>query len=217
MQRFAIVVLCCWLSFTTSANAFNLVGIKPDDSFLTTFSAKIEPDKTYIRNIAEEYSGKYVVTEEVYADITDIDMFFNELSMPITLSELDVGKAEFRSNVIKEINLRNNYTTFKVLGGLSGYSAEFEPLIYFNIHRNITLVGGYVQYKKTHMNYHDAYWQYICEVQSLTKEIIPHNTRLMLMENFQQLENFVNSDKNFKIFLLNNGKIDSIYERGDAL
>lgn len=216
MKRFAIAILCCLLFISNTVNAFKITDIQPDDSFLIGLGADIESDKAYLKSISKQYSEKYMVTEETYADITDIDSFFEELSAPLTLTELDRGKTEFRSNIIKEENLKSDYTSFKVLGGHGGYSAEFEPLLYFNIHRNITLVGGYARYKKTHVDSYDAYWQYVSEVQLLTKEIIPYNTRVMLIERFQHLESFISDDKSFKIFLLKNGKIDSMYERGDA-
>jgi hypothetical protein len=215
MRKVAVIIFCFSLCFTITANAFDLIAVQPDDSFLKGLSTNIEADKDYLKSIAKQYSNEYIVTEELYSNITDIDDFFSNLSKPLSLAELDAGKAEFPFEIIEDDDLRKAYTIFNVLGGHGGYSAGFEPVIYFNIHRNITLVGGYVQYKKTHDDLYAAYWQYVCEVQNLTKEIIPYDTRLMLIEHFKHLDRFINGDNKFKIFLLIDGKIDSIYERGD--
>lgn len=215
MRKFVTAVLYILLCISTTANAFEITGIKPDDSFLSGLCADVEADKAYLKSIAEQYGSRYVVTEESYADITDIDSFFAELSEPLTLAELDAGKTEFRFGVIKDDNLKKAYTALKVLGGHGGYFAEFEPVAYYRIHRNIMLVGGYSEYHKLYSDPLDSYWQYVCNVEGLTKEIIPYDLRMNLIERFNQLDNFILSDKSFKIFVLKDGKIDSLYDRGD--
>mgnify|MGYP007002413529 CR=1 FL=1 len=104
---------------------------------------------------------------------------------------------------------------FKICGGLAGYCAEFEPIAYFSIYRNIALVGGYVQYHKVFENADDAYWQYVCGLEALTKEVVPYDTRLILLDKIRNLSVFMDSDRSFKIFILKDGKIDSMWEKGD--
>ena len=214
MKRIITAILCLLLWIPATASAFEITGIKPDDSFLTGLGQDIAADKAYLKDISDQYRSRYVVTEESYADISDIDNFFKELSAPLTLAELDAGKTDFRSDIIRNENLKKLYIAFKVLGGHGGYSAEFEPVAYYSIHRSITLVGGYVQYHKSHSDPLDSYWQYVCAVEGLTKEIISYGTRMNLIERFNNFDNFIDNDKSFKIFVLKDGKIDSLYERG---
>ena len=68
-----------------------------------------------------------------------------------------------------------------------------------------------MKYNKTYSDPSEAYSQYICTVETLTREIIPYETRMVLMDKFKALSDFIDSDKTFKIFILKEGKIDSMY------
>ena len=113
-------------------------------------------------------------------------------------------------NLKKEINL------FKVLVGLSGTKATFEPVCYFSIYRNITLVGGYTKFHKLYKDADSAYWHYVCSVEQMTKEVIPYHMRLALLDKTRQMYRNIAEDNRFKIFLLVDGKINSVWEREDA-
>lgn len=213
MKKRIILLLIILLCFPFSiVNAFEIIGIKPDDSFVQEYGRDIKADTAYLQSIAESYSNKYIVAKEQYIDCDSIDSFYNELWKSITLEELDSGKTNFNiDNIYMTNEYRNILRQFKVLGGLSGYKADFEPISFFRIHRDIALIGGYVSYIKTYDNPDDAYWQYICSVEAMTKEVVPYETRLKLLEKVCELNNFIDSDRTLKIFLMVDGKIDGLY------
>jgi len=107
---------------------------------------------------------------------------------------------------------KKHLNTFKVFGGFCGYTAEFEPIAYYKVYRDIMLVGGYVKYTKNYQNPDDAYWQYICSLEDLTKEVVPYETRIRMLEKVRALSLFMDNDKSFKIFILKDGQIDSMWE-----
>lgn len=209
-----MLVLCTCLSGT--AQAFELESIGPETSFLDSLKRDVTGDINYLRGIAESYKEKYVVTEEQYIDIASIDNFYADLSAPLTLSELDSGKLAFNTDKVYKTGLKKELNLFKIIGGLSGCRATFEPVCYFRIYRNIALVGGYSKYEKTYKDADAAYWQYICKVEDMTKEVVPYETRLAYLDKTRQMYSNMDSDNRFKVFLLVDGEINSIWERSDA-
>lgn len=206
----SIAVLLC-IAVSTNVFAMDLVDIGYDKEFIRGIDT--ESDMEYLREIANSYLGKYVVQEVNYADISDIDTFYEELSSPLSLHEIDSGKAELREEIISEKALFKNIYLFNLLGGLSGIHAEFEPIMYINIYRNITLVGGYSIYKKNFQEADDAYWSAICNIENETKEIVDYDTRIRIRDNVRRLYAYTDGDKAFKIFILKDGKINSLWER----
>jgi hypothetical protein len=216
MRKYVILLLYLCI-LTTNAHAFDLIGIEPDKSFFEAIGVDTEADKAYLRGIAEGYQDRYVVTEEPYIDIYSIDYFYNQLSAPLTLTEIDNGKTELDTSFIVNEDYRKQMNFLKLCGGFAGYSAEFEPIAYFSVYRNIALIGGYVRYQKAFENPDDAYWQYICGMENLTKEVIPYDTRLRFLDKIRSLSEFMAHDRTFKIFILKDGKIDSLWERGNGI
>lgn len=212
-----VIFMLCFLMLSGSVYAFEMTKIMPDDSILQGIGRDTAVDRVYLRTVAMRYSDRFVVSEVTDADISAIDEFYAKLSSPITLDEIDNGKSELDINRIGGNEYQKNMRTFKTLGGLSGYRAEFEPIAYYTIYRNITLVGGYVNYTKTCQNPDDAYWQYICGMEDLTKEVIPYETRLRLLDKVRELNSFMDNDRSFKIYILKDGKVDSMWEGVDAV
>lgn len=216
-MRKYILLLLCLCTLTTNSYAFDLIGIEPDNTFFEEIGAGMETDKVYLREIAEGYQDRYVVMEEAYIDISSIDTFYEQLSAPLTLAEIDNGIAELDTDFIIDEAYRKQINFLKLCAGFAGYTAEFEPIAYFSVYRNIALVGGYVRYQKAFENPDDAYWQYICGLENLTKEVVPYETRLKLLDKMRGLSEFMAHDRNFKIFILKDGKIDSLWERGNGI
>ena len=102
----------------------------------------------------------------------------------------------------------------QMMGGMGGYTASFDKLVSFNIYRNITLVGGYTKYTKTYSKPDDAYWRYICELEDITREIVPYSTRIRLLIKMRELNEFTDNDNELNIFLLVDGKINSVWRKG---
>lgn len=209
-----VLVLCTCLSGT--AQALELESIGPETSFLDSLNRDVTGDIGYLRNIAESYKDRFVVTEEEFVDIKAIDEFYSSLSSPLTLSEIDTGKLSFNTDKVFDDELKREMNLFKIIGGLSGCKVSFEPVCYFRIYRNITLVGGYNRYEKTYVDADAAYWQYICKVEDMTKEIVPYNTRIAYLDKTRQMYNNINHDNRFKVYLLVDGEINSVWERGDV-
>ena len=216
MKKIVVMALAILLSFRGVASAFEFVEIPSEIPAVNIQQDGIESDKQYLRGIADKYAELYVVEEKESVDISDIERFYTELSEPLTVEELDDGKVNLDLSVVQDGILKNNMNLFKVMGGLSGYKAEFKPIMYFNIYRDITLVGGYSCYTTTYQNPDDASWMFITGVQDITKEKLSYNTRINLFEKGKTLKTFIEGDDRFKIFLLKNGKIDSVWERDDV-
>lgn len=215
MKKLLISVCCIAAIFCGSfgTHALTLEQTKPDDSFLAVPGRSASDDIAYMSGIVQSYGDRYVVTEEVSMDISEIDRFFSKLSTPISLEELDAGQINLSLDKIGAKPYRQFLKEFKVLGGLAGYTAEFEPVAYYRIHRDIVLVGGYTVYTKAYENPEEAYWQYICGIEGMTKEIVPYETRQMLLECVKGLAVFMDSDTAFKVFLMKDNRIDSMYTR----
>jgi len=212
MRKMIVAVLAVLMSFQTAAGAFELKEISPDASMLNDRNINIEKDIEYVQNIADKYSPFYVVEQVEQTDISDIDRFYTDLSRSLTLTEFDNGEIDLKLDMALDKELRRNLNLFKVLGGFGGYKVEFEPVVYFNIYRNISLVGGYSCYTKTFENTETAAKSYIWSVENLTKEILRQNTRDKITELMYELDEFISNDSALKIFLLKDGKIDSLWE-----
>lgn len=210
-----VIALCTYL--TCAAQAFELEAIAPETSFLDSLERDVTDDVNYLSDIAFSYKDRFVVTKEEYIDITQIDNFYKSLSNPLTLSEIDTGKLNFSTDKVFDDTLKRELNLFKIIGGLSGCRATFEPVCYFRIYRNISLVGGYTKYERTHSTPDGAYWEYICKVEDMTKEIVPYVTRIAYLEKTRQMYNNMNNDNRFKVFLLLDGEINSIWERGEEI
>lgn len=217
MKRIFILVMILCISMSYTASAFDITEIQPGAAFSDDLCRDIEGDVTYLRNLATSYRDRFVVTEEQSADIRSIDDFFANLSAPLTIDEFDQGVLNLTVENVFEPEFKKRMNLFKLFGGLSGYQAEFEPVAYFNIYRNITLVGGYIKYERSYENADDAYWQCVCGIESMTKETVPYGMRMKMLEKIRQLHTITLSDNRFKIFLLVDSKIDSIWERSDTI
>ena len=131
----------------------------------------------------------------------------------MTQEELDKGESEFDFDKIINKDLKNKTKLFKSLGGLSGYRAEFLPIVCYKIYRNITILGGFTVYEKTHIDPYEAYWQCVCEIENLTKEKVVYFTRMKLVQKVKELNDIIDNDSTFKIFILVDGKINSVWEK----
>lgn len=210
----SLAVVLCISSFTV--NAFDITGIGPDTEFLDSLNRNVTDDVNYLRSIADSYSDRFVVTEDKWADISAIDEYYTQLSAPLTVDEIDTGKKNLKTDTVFDEELRKKLNLFGAFGGLSGYTASFEPVAYFSIYRNIQLIGGYTNYTSQFENPDDAYWQCICSIEGMTKEVIPYNSRLVMLEKIRTLHANNLADNRFKIFLLVDGRINSIWERSDV-
>ena len=195
--------------------AFGLEDAASDTSYLENIGADIAGDMLYARNLVGGFSRRYVVSESTDGDISAVDAFYEKLSAPITVSELDGGRADFDFSVVFGNSLKRKTKLIKSLSGLGGYTAEFEPLCIFNIYRDLTLVCGYSIYTKTYQNSDDAYWQAVCAIENMSREVVPYQSRIALLNKFKELDSLINSDRQMKMFILKDGKINSVWERGD--
>ena len=206
MRKIIVIALTILLSFQSTVSAFEIKSISPDTSEISGRNIDVLGDKAYLKSIADKYANLFVVEEKEYIDISEIDKFYSELSNPISLEELDSGKINFNVDVIADNELKKRFSQFKILGGLSGYTIEFEPVMYFNIYRDISLVGGYSCYTKTYENPDDASWIFMRSLESLTKEILSYDTRIKLCERIKEFEYFEDEDYDgiglYKIFIL---------------
>lgn len=214
MKKILPILLALTLS-CGNVCAFGLEDASSDTSYLESIGADIAGDMLYARNLVGGFTQKYVVSESTDGDISAVDAFYEKLSAPITVSELDGGRADFDFSVVFGNSLKRKTKLIKSLSGLGGYTAEFEPLCIFNIYRDLTLVCGYSIYTKTYQSSDDAYWQAVCAIENMSREVVPYQSRIALLNKFKELDSLINSDRQMKMFILKDGKINSIWERGD--
>lgn len=214
MYKILIITLVMCLSLPMAAGAFELVSAVPET--VVEESVNIEEDVTYLENIALGYKDKYVVEKLQSSDISVIDEFYRELSKPVEVKEIDEGKTKLDLSVVTDDSLRKNLKAFKLFSGYGGISASFEPVCYYQIYRDIILVGGYTNYSISIPKYDDSYFVWVCAIEQITKEVVPNETRLKMLDGFKELYDFMEKDKGkFKVFLLKDGKLNSIWERAD--
>ena len=214
MYKILIFTLIMCLSLSSAAGAFELIDAGPETVVEET--VKIEDDVLYLENIALGYKDKYIVEKLQTADISAVDEFYKELSKPIDVKELDEGKAKLDLSVVTDETLRKNLKALKLYAGYGGITASFEPVCYYQIYRDIILVGGYTNYNISIPKYDDAYYVWVCAIENITREFVPNETRLKMLDGFKEMYDFMEKDKGeFKVFLLKDGKLNSVWERTD--
>lgn len=214
MYKILIFTLIMCLSLSSAAGAFELKSAEPEMVIEETVNT--QDDITYLENVALGYKDKYIVEKLQSADISAIDEFYKELSKPIEVKELDEGKTKLDLSVVADETLRKNLKAFKLYAGYGGIAASFEPVCYYQIYRDIILVGGYTNYNISIPKYDDAYYVWVCAIENITREFVPNETRLKMLDGFKNLYDFMEKDKGeFKVFLLKDGKLNSVWERTD--
>lgn len=212
MYKILIFTLIMCLSLSSAAGAFELISAQPETVIEETVNT--QDDISYLENLALGYRGKYVVEKLQSADISAIDEFYRELSKPVEVKELDEGKTKLDLSVITDESLRKEFKAFKLFSGYGGITASFEPVCYYQIYRDVVLVGGYTNYNISIPKYDDAYYVWVCAIENITREVVPNETRLKMLDGFKNLYDFMEKDKGeFKVFLLKDGKLNSVWER----
>ncbi len=215
MKKIFTSILAVTMLLSMNVNAFELTEAYPDKSVYE--NKRLNEDKTYLDYIANSYSDRYIVEELNIVDISVIDQFFNKLSSPMTVDELDNSKPDFNSEIIESERLKRKFNLFKLFGGLAGYSVNFEPVVYYKVHRDIYLIGGYSVYEKTCENPDEAYWNCLCKIEDMTREVVDYDTRIQMQEKIKELSEFMDKDNSFKIFILKDNNINSLWEKTSYL
>lgn len=213
-KKILIFTLIMCLSLSYAAGAFELITAEPET--VIEDSVNIQDDISYIENLALGYKDKYVVEKLQSANISAIDEFYRELSKPVEVKELDEGNTKLDLSVITDESLRKEFKALKLFAGYGGITASFEPVCYYQIYRDIILVGGYTNYDISIPRYDDAYYAWVCAVENITREVVPNDTHLKMLDGFKNLYDFIEKDKGeFKMFLLKESKLNSVWERND--
>lgn len=217
MKKTLILSLALVLCMQGSANAFS---VRIDERIISEINnteeayKKQKEDTEYIEKLANSFSDRFVVRKNEECDISEIDKFYENLSKPMTLKEIDSSSHNMDLSVVMDEELLKKLSLFKMMGGMGGYTASFDRLVSYNIYRNISLVGGYTKYTKTYSKPDDAYWRYICELEDMTREIVPYSVRVRLLDKMRDLSEFTDSDNELNIFLLVDGKVNSVWRKG---
>ena len=213
MKKIIFVLAALLLLCSVDALAITLTDASPDDSFIRSLGRDIAADRAYLKDTAEQFSDRVVVREMPYLDCGAIDRLCHSLSTPPTLTELDSGKLSLTFSRLGPSDYQSYLKRFKVLGGFCGYSMEFEPIGYYSIYRSLSLIGGYLHYTAAYPDPADALWYGFTQIEDLTREVIRGEERESLLEKGRQMAQRMDQDTTFKIFLLKDGEIDSMYER----
>lgn len=208
MKKIIAIIIGIFTVLSTSAYAYGI-----NDTFFIQHNQIAQDGIKYLDNLVGGFANKYVVEKTEETEFPEIERFYEELSKPLTQEELDKGKSDFDFGKIINKELKDKIKLFKSFGGLSGYKASFMPIVSYNIYRNIMIVGGFTVYEKTHQDPYEAYWQCVCEIENLTKEKVMYFTRMKLVQKVKELNDIIDNDSTFKIFILVDGKINSVWEK----
>lgn len=166
---------------------------------------KLNADIEKVRQIAMKYSDRYVVTQEDYVDTTCIDDFMYEMSTPLTLAEMDSGvqeKAEAYTGIYDSQAYKDYMKRFKTLSGPCNLSVYFEPSCYFQIYRNIYVIGGYFDYSDCNLNVENDFWGAVNYIQNMTREVIQPQGRENLKKTINDMYWAINNDRGLKVFII---------------
>ncbi len=211
VEKILSIILCLILIFSIGAEALEIETVQPDQS---VYEGKDKDgDVMYLNNLAWTYTDKFIVEILNTADISEIDTLFENISKPLEVDEIDNIKPDFDNSFIEDEVLKSKINLFKLFGGLSGFKVRFEPVAYYKIHRDVILIGGYCMYERTYDDPYAAYWNCVCKIEEMTREVVGLETRLRMVDKIKELDDYVKSDKSFKIFILKDGKINSMWER----
>ncbi len=214
---FVSTALCGADEFSSGESPpFGITEVVPDNRFILEHD--INGDRQYINDIIYPYTEKYVVTREEYIDCSDIDKYFSAISTPLTLEEIDKGSYKTKyENVYLSPERKRQYNTLKVAGSFGGITAEFEPLVYYQIYRKTAIIGGYIKYRYEYEDPAVAQWLCCENLQNLTKELVGNDLRITLLNSITDLINFSKNDNKMVVAVLQDGKLDSLYEKEDVI
>lgn len=213
-KKILIFTLIMCLSLSYAAGAFELTDAQPET--VIEEDVNTNEDIMYLEKVASQYKDRYIIEKLQLADISEIDKFYSEISKPVEVKELDEGNTKLDFSVVADESLRKEFKALKLFAGYGGITASFEPICYYQIYRDIILVGGYTNYDISIPRYDDAYYVWVCAIENITREVVPNETRLKMLDGFKNLYDFMEKDKGeFKVFLLKEGKLNSIWERTD--
>lgn len=209
MKKTIIFILIFCMVTAVNAYAFDLKSIETDKSFLMEHD--VQRDVSYLGDIAKSYADRFIVRKNDSCDISEIDRYFRELTEKLTVEQLDKSEMNVSNDFVFDEELKKQLNLLGTFGGFAGYRAEFEVLGCYDIYRDISLVGGYIRYHKEFQSYEGAYWNCVCEIEELTREVISYDTRIKMLDKIRELDSFMDNNKDFYIFILNGGKINSLW------
>lgn len=206
------------LMFGVNTYAFNIVGVTSLNTSISKSEVEVNSDLKYLNNIAGKYAHKYVIKKDLNYDASEINAMFSKLTEPLTVQEIDTGKHNYSlPTTIGSKEFRTEMLGIKTLGNFIGLSVEFEPIVAYDIYRDLQIVGGYLVYNTEKGTDVDKLVQlYVKGVQETTKEIVPSTSKPKLKNQINRTLNFIQKDIKLKVFIIKNGKIDSMFERVDG-
>lgn len=212
LKRLLVMLLAlamCLSSFSVYAidYPFWIDEIGPEKGSIQEISdEKLNADIEKVRQIAMKYADKYVVTQEDYVDTTVIDDFVYEMSTPLTLSEWDSGvhndTAEGYTKVYDSQQYKDYMSLFKTLSGPCGLEVYFEPSCYFQVYRNIFVIGGYYDYSKCNLDVEAGFTNTVADIQYRTREIIQPDAQVVLKQKINDMFWSISQDTGLKVFVL---------------
>lgn len=156
-----------------------------------------------VRQIAMKYSDIYVVEQKEYIDIEAIDKYMDDCSSSVTLAELDSGKPAINFGDIFDSQAHKDFTyKFRNYAGPCNLNVYFEPIVYFQIYRNIYVVGGYYDYSECNLDVDLGLWNAVNYIQGMTKEIVQWDTKMQMRQQINDLYWDISQDKGLKVFIL---------------
>lgn len=212
LKRLLAVLITCVVSLSSS-NAyavdypFWIDEIGPEKGSIGSVAdEKLNADVEKVRSIAMKYADRYIVTQEEYVDTSCIDNILSEMSTPISFSEWDSGVLNSQSGGNTGIygsQQYNDYTLlFKTLSGPCGLEVYFEPSCFFQVYRNIFIIGGYYDYSRCNLDVESGFTNTINDLEFMTREIIRPESKVAVKQKINDLFWSISQDTGLKVFVL---------------
>lgn len=170
----------------------------------------VNNDIEKVRQIAMKYSDVYIVEQKDYIDTEAINKYLESCSSPITLAEIDSGKSSVSFGDIFDSQAHKDFTyRFRNYAGPCNLNVYFEPIVYFQIYRNIYVIGGYYDYSECNLDVDLGLWNTVNYIQDMTKEVVQWDTKQSMRQQINDLYWDISQDTGLKVFILigneNNG------------
>lgn len=208
------ILLALVLTFSIVVNVsartfeFWIEDIGPEQGVLQTIQDdKIKSDIEIVRGIANQYADKYVVKQLDYLDCSAIDgLYIDNMNNDVSVREMDSMKHDVEFDRIFDTAEHRDFVyKFRSFVTPCGLHAEFEPSCYFEIYRNIYLVGGYMDYSESNLqniNIDAATDAAVANIEERTREKVSAEGKKTLRKEINDLVWKINNDTGLRVFII---------------
>lgn len=218
------LVLTFSIIVTVSARTFEfwVDDIGPEQGVLKTIpDDKLKSDIEIVRGIANQYADKYAVRQLEYLDCSPITSddpnkrsYIYNMNNDVSVKEMDSMTHEVEFDRIFDTTEHRDFVyKFRSFVTPCGLEAEFEPSCYFEIYRNVYLVGGYMDYSGSNLqniNIDVATDMAVANIEARTREKVSAEGKKTLRKEINDLVWKINNDTGLRVFVI---VADAVYDK----